>query len=237
MSCGTTLQYLIPLFVRSCRLTFVDCLVGLVLGITTLFCTTIALSFAEIPAEQFRTIDLRIRDRRFMAGETLAFGRQYLFVEEELQIPNSRIMSSTGDGDATIQRELGNFNYILAGNIEEGQILAEFGWPFKAFRCSIATNMSTDQKDWGSSDAIVVSSKPLKVIPYRPAWIGLLANVCLYMATYIFMILIYRFIRGLRRIRRSLCDACGYDIRMSQVRLCPECGSTLLIMNHDRDHS
>lgn len=62
------------------------------------------------------------------------------------------------------------------------------------------------------------------VLPYRPAWFGLLFNTLLYGSIFWAIGLGWRLYSLAHRRRRGRCLACNYDLRGLTDPVCPECG-------------
>lgn len=60
----------------------------------------------------------------------------------------------------------------------------------------------------------------------KPHWPGLIANLVFYSAIACGLMWLATTLRGVRRVRRSLCRACAYDLRgLDADASCPECGN------------
>ena len=61
-------------------------------------------------------------------------------------------------------------------------------------------------------------------LPTMPFWPGFAVNTIFYAATLWLLICGPFTLRRIRRVRRGLCPACGYDLRYGEHDACPECG-------------
>ena len=113
------------------------------------------------------------------------------------------------------------------------------GWPFYCLQAELmhpALHTDETNTEWwvqmgvSLTDGQPVSTylaQPCKVIPMRPAPIGLLANAGIY-ALFIWFVTLGP-VRARRRFRQSRgrCGACGYNIQWSSGASCPECGQSV----------
>ena len=88
------------------------------------------------------------------------------------------------------------------------------GWPFLAL--------------WREVDAGQPISLGSAVVPFRPAWVGLLLDAAIYglvaAGIYCLILLPRGFVVELQRMRGGRCLKCGYDLRYDFKTGCPECG-------------
>ena len=71
----------------------------------------------------------------------------------------------------------------------------------------------------------------IKVIPYGPLWLGLLANSIFYSAILWLLIPGPFALRRFIRRKRGLCVKCAYDLRGAEHEACPECGAVIVKAN------
>jgi len=112
-----------------------------------------------------------------------------------------------------------------------------FGWPWLSLAFSgeytrrdsrqveieVKSGILLYQPTLGSGD------KPLRVLPLRPLWIGILCNSVFY-GLGIWLLWFLKVLRPLSllrriRLRRGLCPTCGYP--MGEATVCAECGAML----------
>lgn len=102
----------------------------------------------------------------------------------------------------------------------------ESGWPLRSLHGCIVGPIQTRQ---GVGAVVVTRSiegrSIERALPYRPLWLGLIANTAFYGFTLYLLARMARKLRGLRRVRRGLCPRCRYPIGMAPV--CTECGNLL----------
>ena len=65
----------------------------------------------------------------------------------------------------------------------------------------------------------------VRVLPLRPIWPGFVINTIFYAAMLWLIFAIPGFVRRRVRIQRGRCTACGYDLRGTDHKVCPECGA------------
>jgi hypothetical protein len=64
-----------------------------------------------------------------------------------------------------------------------------------------------------------------ELLPMRPIWPGFAINTVFYAAVLWVLFAAPFALRKWRRIKRGRCPKCGYDLRGSETRTCPECGA------------
>lgn len=127
------------------------------------------------------------------------------------------------------------------------RLLAARGWPWPAFwHEEASSNPSTTTglgtfgsfrrpnrtypgalhfKDWASLSSAGGVPEPL-VIPYRPLWLGLIADSLFYATIWFAAATLLAFTRRRLRRHRDGCTACGYSLTgLAPGAPCPECGS------------
>ena len=71
-----------------------------------------------------------------------------------------------------------------------------------------------------------IEGRPIeRALPYRPLWLGLIANTVFYGFTLYLLARMARKLRDLLRLRRGLCPKCAYP--MGESGVCTECGREL----------
>lgn len=115
------------------------------------------------------------------------------------------------------------------------------GWPFLALACewpvyASAPAVFTFYSALKPNNAIALPdaiaspfggvAEPLRALPCRPIWRGLLADITIYSAAWGALLFIPGRIRRHLRLRRSLCPTCAYDLSATggPPSGCPECG-------------
>jgi hypothetical protein len=63
-----------------------------------------------------------------------------------------------------------------------------------------------------------------RMLPLRPIWPGFAINTVFYAGVLWLLFAAPFAMRRRRRIKRGLCPKCGYDLRGSESKECPECG-------------
>ena len=89
------------------------------------------------------------------------------------------------------------------------------------FACSAAIVIAN--LGWSAIRDWLRVSHPLNI---SQLWLTLLSTLAYAACGVIFIVGTFRARRAIRRSRKGLCPACGYDIRAASDR-CPECGSVL----------
>jgi hypothetical protein len=108
------------------------------------------------------------------------------------------------------------------------------GWPMRALWGEVQNSFPVMMSS-GSRRVLVISRPPAAgpvpaahVWPYRPIWLGLLADGALYAAILLVLYLstfrLRRILRESSRLRHGCCIRCGYDLRYDFVHGCSECG-------------
>ena len=96
------------------------------------------------------------------------------------------------------------------------------GWPFEsAYGLRAGSSATQARRVVGLAELDLLSNTWLT--PYLPYWPGLLGNVFFYAMLALAPMLLLRWRRTRRRIRRGSCIACGYELG-GGVTVCPECG-------------
>src|SRR5262245_32202201 len=111
------------------------------------------------------------------------------------------------------------------------------GWPMRAFDCVIIGPTSTRapsvylvRHGFAQGAAVLQpqSLAPIRVVPYRPVWVGLVVNTVFYGLVWWAIISAGVWLvgggRAQARLRRGHCPACGYDLLGNVAEGCPECG-------------
>lgn len=97
------------------------------------------------------------------------------------------------------------------------------GLPFRSFE-AFAHNVNSAKSEFGFLEVPQLPRATARGIPFRPIWVGLLAD------TLTFGTLWYVISRGSGAIRKAIrrhggrCEACAYPLRALDA--CPECGLT-----------
>ena len=102
------------------------------------------------------------------------------------------------------------------------------GWPLKAM-CCVTT------QDFGGAEMVVhaglrlpqtprPSDRHPTALPLRPLWPGFAINTLFYAAMLWLLWSTSFALRGVIRRHRGRCCACGYDLRGTDHKVCPECG-------------
>ncbi len=80
--------------------------------------------------------------------------------------------------------------------------------------------------DWapvrGIRRGLILDKQERYIIPLRPNWPGLLANVPVHAAIWGVLLVAPGRVRAFIRRRKGLCAHCGYDVQ--ELATCPECG-------------
>lgn len=137
------------------------------------------------------------------------------------------------EGEPPGPTELPEFDF--EGKNELGSIeIVEAGWPFRALRAERRLALAAfDPRDepWGGSIVLSPGSVFLpfsaRVLPTVPLWPGLLGNVAITSAAFALAFTLPSAWRRRRRIARSRCPACNYDLRGTPGTRCPECGEAV----------
>jgi hypothetical protein len=108
----------------------------------------------------------------------------------------------------------------------------EAGWPFTAlWGWSMSESGLPDARDEASGIIEVPMLRSLHGqtdqtdLPYLPVWSGLAANTAVFALVWWCLVSGPPLLRRKWRRRRGHCPACGYDLRASAGKPCPECGS------------
>lgn len=114
------------------------------------------------------------------------------------------------------------------------------GWPLRAMSylswygefyppnvpMSKSTRLDVDGIEFGWCVATATARRGALVLPLRPIWPGLVADVAFWSFAVFFGRLGVRWLRARRRRRRGLCEVCAYPrTGLPPDRACPECGT------------
>ena len=110
---------------------------------------------------------------------------------------------------------------------------AATGWPLRAFASESwiytdpALNSGTRSHEVLRHNFVLYSGSSGRIIlPLRPIWPGLLADIAIYALAAFLLALAFTSIRGGSRRRRGHCPRCNYDLRATPSGSpCPECGA------------
>jgi len=98
---------------------------------------------------------------------------------------------------------------------------ARHGWPVPAAEgCLVEEPQAKRQVKWM---ARVPIGGGVVNVPLRPLWFGLLSNTGFFTGLALTPLVLLRWRRTQRRIKRGLCVGCGYELGRD-VEVCPECG-------------
>jgi hypothetical protein len=112
------------------------------------------------------------------------------------------------------------------------------GWPFRAFS-AIEWHAIIHEEGarydyagheyehgWCVRPAKALSTPAALVIPFRPIWSGLLADIAVWSGMSAFLFVVRSAARSAFRRRRNLCTACSYcRAGLASTVPCPECGA------------
>lgn len=113
------------------------------------------------------------------------------------------------------------------------------GWPFRSFVCNLKATNAPDFRShtWSARGGLILDN-PVRaswadwppmfpiIIPLRPMWPELLANIGIYSAAWGLLLLPLTYLLRARRRRRGHCRRCNYDLTALPPHLpCPECGT------------
>lgn len=113
------------------------------------------------------------------------------------------------------------------------------GWPMRSLYCELTAENSrtANAHTWTAVGGFVIGNAtapgwadwpPLlpRIVPYRPVWVGLLANTVFFAVLLGAVWYLPGWILAERRARAGLCRVCAYDLRGSPAGgACPECGT------------
>lgn len=101
------------------------------------------------------------------------------------------------------------------------------GWPWLAFWSEMEPKDGGEWRvagGWALAYPKHPSAISLRVLPYRPIWSGLLANLAAFSLLWALAFLALPEWRRARRRGRGLCERCRYDLCGQAAAGCPECG-------------
>jgi hypothetical protein len=104
------------------------------------------------------------------------------------------------------------------------------GWPCLAMFGRITQGGLESEKTDGILNSPVFAKKNRMFsgnLPCKPIWPGFAINTIFYAAIVWGLFAVPGFIKRRRRIKRGLCQSCGYDLRRSLNTICAECGKGL----------
>jgi hypothetical protein len=121
------------------------------------------------------------------------------------------------------------------GGTAWGAALDVRGWPLPALRARIVGVLDPQATEVYlvedgielAMDTSVGTSNSLadvRQLPLAPVWTGLVVNTAVFAALWWVVLLIPGGLVRIARGRRGACPSCGYDLRGSLDRRCPECG-------------
>ena len=104
----------------------------------------------------------------------------------------------------------------------------ETGWPVRSLAGAYLSDRNDQAMGSWFTTAIINpwladNEQAFNFIPYRPMWPGFGLNTLLY-AAILWIPLAPFALRHVLRRRRGACLQCGYDLRATSRRGCPECG-------------
>lgn len=113
-----------------------------------------------------------------------------------------------------------------AMDVEAGWIGVGYaaGWPALSMHGWTRDQPGPGGGPMRSESVGVVRSRSAWVMPFYPLWRGTLVNSVVFGAPVLAALLARRWWRRRARRREGLCPGCGYDLRGSPARVCPECG-------------
>ncbi len=99
------------------------------------------------------------------------------------------------------------------------------GWPFPCVRSVEGAARAGGRAHARAFHVNVRSPVRIdRVLPYGVVWWGMLANIAVYALAILVVLETWLALRRRRRVRRSRCPWCGYDLVGAPDCVCPECG-------------
>lgn len=110
------------------------------------------------------------------------------------------------------------------------------GWPFVVL---YSYALESEERPSERHGGLRVSDDPAgfdyRFLPYFPVWRGIFASAALYGLPWLILMTVPSLLRGKFRSARGLCPRCGYDLRVSELAVCPECGRKRSTPLHSQD--
>jgi len=144
--------------------------------------------------------------------------------------PNTDVLSVTDGYDAS-DLAMG----ILNGNIEHAVaaqqlIWTRSGWPWLALesraQCDATNTDRYASVTWGIPLPIKPGTAGIPVLPLRPVWPGFALSTAAWMCMWAVPIVFVPSLRVYLRYAGARCWHCGYELRVSNSDVCPECGTS-----------
>lgn len=161
-------------------------------------------------------------------GHVLQWHRPVLPTEEDVV---RAVGALPGSGEIIVydERKRSGIGYLEITAIGPTVVVyAQSGWPFTCFEGAMWREYAGGE--WTSAGAFELSIAGLvATIPYRPAWMGVVANSVIWAAPFIVfqaVSILRQRVRYSSRIRRGACGQCGYPLDGLRSKKCPECGSS-----------
>ena len=106
-----------------------------------------------------------------------------------------------------------------------------FGWPKLSLRGGEWGQGPDELTRFGVSNAIELTGRTAyggkRYLPLLPLWPGFVINTIFCAAIVWMLFAAGGRMRRRRRIKRGLCPKCAYDLRGSDSKICPECGTAV----------
>jgi hypothetical protein len=114
-----------------------------------------------------------------------------------------------------------------------GTFTTHYGAPFEGMMAVHRLDYVDSSLHWSSGLQLPEWLKPRDTgpfatpiaLPLMPIWPGFALNTVFYGGVVFLLWSAPGFVRRRRRLRRGQCLACGYDLRATPGKPCPECGS------------
>jgi len=105
-----------------------------------------------------------------------------------------------------------------------------FGWPFKCLWSFWEKLDTGDSSPVYDSGGYIFELEPWRysvprALPILPIWLGFVINTFIYSSMLWFIAVMPFTLRRTLRRKRGLCIKCGYDLRGTDHKACPECGN------------